>query len=305
MKRITRLWALLLVLAAVLCACGQNTDPAAEEVPPQETVAVQGITSLTLYDGTVTLRFLREAEDTWIWGDDPTFPLEQSAMAELLALPDAITTAEVVESPGELALYGLEDPQKYVSLTVGEEETTLYIGTQSTDQRWYALTPDGVVRLAPESVGTLLGRGIYAMAQVPQLPAIPEERLLTVTVTAGTEDASPLTIRARDGGRYRGSRDVTEATAPLASELAALTLSACVDYDPAEGAAAVCGLEPPAAVLHLTYLADTGAEKELTVTIGGETGDGGRYVTVNDDTTIYRMESASLTATLELAEKGL
>ena len=77
-------------------------------------------------------------------------------------------------------------------------------------------------------------------------------------------------------------------------ELGALTVTACVDYHPAEGAAAVCGLDEPALTLAMNYLSDTGADKALTLAVGLPTGDGGRYVTLDGETTIYRMEGGVL-----------
>ena len=96
-----------------------------------------------------------------------------------------------------------------------------------------------------------------------------------------------------------------EKTAALADEIAALTLTACVDYDPAEGAAAVCGLDTPEVTLTVNYLADNSAERTLILAIGLSTGDGGRYVALDGDTTIYRMEESSLTQILTLSETGL
>ena len=108
-----------------------------------------------------------------------------------------------------------------------------------------------------------------------------------------------------DGVRRSANRDVTAQTAALVEELGALTVTACVDYHPAEGAAAVCGLDEPALTLAMNYLSDTGADKALTLAVGLPTGDGGRYVTLDGETTIYRMEEASLAQLLTIAETGL
>ena len=110
---------------------------------------------------------------------------------------------------------------------------------------------------------------------------------------------------AEDGTRRSANRDVTEKTAALADEIAALTLTACVDYDPAEGAAAVCGLDTPEVTLTVNYLADNSAERTLILAVGLSTGDGRRYVALDGDTTIYRMEESSLTQILTLSETGL
>ena len=47
------------------------------------------------------------------------------------------------------------------------------------------------------------------------------------------------------------------------------------------------------------------ADKALTLAVGLPTGDGGRYVALDGDTTIYRMEESSLTQILTLSETGL
>ena len=117
--------------------------------------------------------------------------------------------------------------------------------------------------------------------------------------------AAGVGIAPQQGVRRSANRDVTARTAALVEELGALTVTACVDYDPAEGAAAVCGLDEPALTLAMNYLSDTGADKALTLAVGLPTGDGGRYVTLDGETTIYRMEEVSLAQLLTIAETGL
>ena len=148
MKRLLRLTALALGLTLLLSACGhKNTEPEREDAATQ-TVPVEGITGLTLCDGDVTLRFEKNEEGNWIWHDDPTFPLEQSAMDELLALPAALDGGETVTDGQELSAYGLETPAKYITVTADGEDATYYMGEETTDGRWYVLTPDGRVLYA-------------------------------------------------------------------------------------------------------------------------------------------------------------
>ena len=170
MKRLLRLTALALGLTLLLSACGhKNTEPERKDAATQ-TVPVEGITGLTLCDGDVTLRFEKDEEGSWIWHDDPTFPLEQSAMDELLALPAALDGGETVTDGQELSVYGLETPAKYITVTADGEDTTYYVGEETTDGRWYVLTPDGRVLYASAESKALLSRSIYDMAVLPQLP---------------------------------------------------------------------------------------------------------------------------------------
>ena len=302
MKRRIRAMALLAALT-LLCGCGKKEAQPQQEDMAVNIVPVEGVTALELCDGEVTLRFAR-TDDTWHWVDDGTFPLDQQAVAALLALPSSLAAAEPVQVQGELSGYGLETPKKYVTATADGADSTIYVGSQTSDGRWYVLTPDGVVRLAAQADGEALSRSIYDMAVLPELPAITEENLISLTLT-GAEGKQVTFSVDESGVRRSGARDVTEKTASLVDELGKLAVTACVDYDPADGAAAVCGLDVPEAILAVNYVNVHGGDGALTLTVGGSTGDGGRYVTLNGDATIYRMEETGLAQVLTLAALGL
>lgn len=302
MKRRIRAMALLAALT-LLCGCGKKEAQPQQEDMAVNIVPVEGVTALELCDGEVTLRFAR-TDDTWHWVDDGTFPLDQDAVAALLALPSSLAAAEPVQGQGELSGYGLETPKKYVTATADGADSTIYVGSRTSDGRWYVLTPDGVVRLAAQADGEALSRSIYDMAVLPELPAITEENLISLTLT-GAEGKQVTFSVDESGVRRSGARDVTEKTASLVDELGKLAVTACVDYDPADGAAAVCGLDVPEAILAVNYVNAHGGDGALTLTVGGSTGDGGRYVTLNGDATIYRMEETGLAQVLTLAALGL
>lgn len=302
MKQRIRAMALLAALT-LLCGCGKKEAQPQQEDMAVNIVPVEGVTALELCDGEVTLRFAR-TDDTWHWVDDGTFPLDQDAVAALLALPSSLAAAEPVQGQGELSGYGLETPKKYVTATADGADSTIYVGSQTSDGHWYVLTPDGVVRLAAQADGEALSRSIYDMAVLPELPAITEENLISLTLT-GAEGKQVTFSVDESGVRRSGARDVTEKTASLVDELGKLAVTACVDYDPADGAAAVCGLDVPEAILAVNYVNAHGGDGALTLTVGGSTGDGGRYVTLNGDATIYRMEETGLAQVLTLAALGL
>ena len=307
MKRHTRLLALLL-LAALLTGCGSNAQQPkeADAAVVQTALPPEGITALTLSDDTQVLRFRRDG-DIWYWQDDEAFPLDQAAMPALLEAAAAMTAAAPVPAGDDLSAYGLDDAKTSLSVTADGETLTFTRGDQAASGDWYLrCAEDGTVRTVSDDtvkVFQLLDGSIYDMAVLPVLPAITMDTLHTAAIT-GAGDVQ-INLRVVDGVRKVGSRDVTAETEALMDELSRLTVTACVDYDPAEGAAAVCGLDVPAAVLTLTYANAVGTEETLTVTVGLPIGDGGRYVTISGDPTIYRMEETSLVQLLTLAETGL
>ena len=305
MKRHTRL--LVLLLAALLTGCGSKAQqPKEADAAVQTALPPEGITALTLSDDTQVLRFRRDG-DIWYWQDDETFPLDQASMPALLEAAAAMTAAPSVPAEDDLSAYGLDDAKTSLSVTADGETLTFTRGDQAASGDWYLrCTEDGTVRTVSDDtvkVFQLLDGSIYDMAVLPTLPAITMDTLHTAAI-AGASGVQ-INLRVVDGVRKVGSRDVTAETAALMDELSQLAVTACVDYDPAEGAAAVCGLDAPEAVLTLTYANAVGTEETLTVTVGLPIGDGGRYVTLGGDATIYRMEETSLVQLLTLAETGL
>lgn len=303
MKRLLCLTAAL-CLALTLAGCKKEDAPVTADAAAQTAPQAEGMTALTLYDGSVTLRFDRGEDGLWVWRDDTDFPLAQEAMEPLLALPAALDGGEPVENAQELSVYGLETPEKYVTATSDGEDVTYYVGSAADDGRWYVLTPDGRVLYAADETKALLSTSIYALAALPQLPVIAPEKLVSVSILSGDGAGASFYV-AEDGSRRSGNRDVTAATEAAVAEIGALTLTACVDYEPAEGADEVCGLAEPAVTLAVNYVGDTGADKALTLAIGSAVGEGGRYVRLDSDSTIYRMEETALAAILTLAETGL
>ena len=97
-----------------------------------------------------------------------------------------------------------------------------------------------------------------------------------------------------------------ESTGDLLSDLEGISLTKCVDYKPTDEAAELCGFSAPRAVVTVLYLTETGTESSLTLTFGSDNLDGtGCYVRVNDDPTIYQVDSGDADAVLSLAASGL
>ncbi len=288
-------WAVLCaaLCLALLCACGQKrVDP----VPggPRPEPEAPRLTSLVCSNGELTLRFHKGEDGAWLWTDNTAYPLDGSCVDELAACALALEDLAPVPDPAGPETYGLYDARKYVTLGYSDgTSVTWRFGTQSEDGAYYCSSDADLERvcLAPDTLLARMGQGIYTMAVLPDLPAPSVDQLREVSVS---RDGYTDRLTTTDGRWLRSGSDVTvdPDVQQLLSSLCGLSLTRCVDFAPSAGAAALCGLEPPAAVVQVICAE---AENSYTLTVGGLTEDGAScYVTVNEDTTIYLMDASAL-----------
>ena len=295
-------------LAALLAGCGSSAGvPAQPSQPDAPTDMTEQTVSLLCSDGSVTLRFRQDENGLWQWMDDPSFPLDTQYVDELLSVANALEALTPISDPDEPGEYGLSSPEAYLMLAHSDgTERTWYFG-DSADGGRYACPADDTSRVcvAPDEIWLLIGRSIYDMARLPKLPQLTAERLCAVTVIRG-EERDEFTVS--DGVWMQNGSDATETerVTRLVELLGSLRVSKCFDYAPSEGVAEVCGLVSPAAVLEVTYVNTVGVDSTYTLRVGGLQAEGSaRCVTLDDDPTIYLMDSAALTVLTDRgAEEG-
>lgn len=302
MKRMLFLLLALLLVAAAFAACGK--EEADEAVADADNMLVTNVqlpiteASYLEYDnGKITCRF-RKDEDTWKWVDNEGFPLDPTGIETLLttlAEPgEALTPLETAIDPADC---GLDDPERYLTVTVGEETTTLYFGDQKGED-WYMGTSDvEEVYLASNALVSLMDVSVYDMAVLPTLPELTRDNLSTIAITEYGEISNTVRITKKVNGWFMGSKTLSDETlATIEAALADFSLDRCFNYDPSPDAAPLCGLDEPTARITLSYVNTVGTDTDLTVTLGLLREDGFYYATLNDDTTVYLIAQEKLAA---------
>lgn len=291
---------LLALMLLALAGCGKKEDHPQPEDPnvTQEEEAVP--VHLVCSNGSITLRFSLE-EGHWLWADDNTFPLDESYALALLETVQGIESLPPVTTAAQLADYGLDSPTKYVTVTDSQGASVTYrLGKESDGSVYvYREGAEATVYAVPDLMSQI-GRSIYDMMALPELPQLTAENVTSLTVTAGERT---LTLNPAEGAWTADGRDVTDQLADLTAWLGDMHLAACVDWRPSAGAAALCGLDKPAVTLTAAYT-HAGADRSLTLTVGGQRG-AGYCVTVSDDDTVYLMSAEALAPLLTLAQSGL
>ena len=244
MRRLYLLLAAVLT-AVLLCACGSSApapDPQPEE--PEQPSAEPQITALYCSDGDRLLRFHRDADGDWLWTDDISFPLDGRYVDALAAMLRELDALEAIPAPQGPESYDLYNVRRYVTVRWDDGvPVTYHVGKQAESGEYYVNStadPDRIC-LAPERILAAMGRSIYDMALLPQLPALSPQQLRSVTVQCGDQEDQ---ITVKRGRWLLDDRDVTDEprVQQLIELLSAPALSRCLDYAPSEGAAALCGL---------------------------------------------------------------
>ena len=305
MKRVILL-SLALVLTLSLMACRSKEPEDAADAADNNTLSNSAPltfaeASYLEYDNSqVTCRF-RKDEDGWKWVDDEEFPLDASYVEEILTALDAMSVSLTPVTPAvEPADSGLDEPDRYMTVTVGEEITTLRFGDQKDDGQWYmAIDGQEDTYLAADEFVKLMDRSIYDMAVLPTLPELTDDNLTVITVRQ-TEGEKTVRLSKTDSGWVNGGKALPDGIADIEAALADFTFDKCFNYDPSPDAAPLCGLDVPTATITLSYVNTVGTESSVVLTLGTLREDGAYYATLNDDTTVYLLSQDKIAPLLAL-----
>ncbi len=302
MKR-THLLLLVLLLAAVLAACGKKKEAdlsTAADNALSNTVQLSAVDAAYLeYDnGQVTCRF-RQDEGGWKWVDNESFPLDAAYLEQTLTMLDAMSASLTpLTAAVDPTVSGLDEPERYLTVTVGEETETLRFGKQAEDGRWYmSIDGDDGVYLAANELVEMMDRGVYDMAVLPTLPELTDDNLTVISVRDAEGRSARLT--KTEEGWVSENRLVPDRAQAVEDALAAFRFDRCFDFDPAPEVAPLCGLDAPT-VITAAYINSVGTETTLTLTLGTLREDGAYYVTLNEDTSMYLVSQDKVAAFLAL-----
>ena len=140
-RTVTILTAVLLVLlAAILVVLGiryrenRQETPEAPDVLAAASITSGEYSSLTYSNGSTTLSFIVDEGGSWVWDNDPKFPLKQDTVNAILGLLMNWRPQQTLAAEEDLSAYGLDEPTGFLTLS-GESGAlrTLSFGKVTTD----------------------------------------------------------------------------------------------------------------------------------------------------------------------------
>lgn len=285
-KKKKRLLCLLLVLPLllVILALMKNYNRSQEEKQEAEEEAakvyaaeIADVRSVSYRTESGEYTFEKE-EDVWVYKQDPDFPLAQTYPEQIISTFGKLEALRELKDGDDLEAYGLKDPAYTVKLTDAEgEETTLSIGNAVGEDYYLLNNTSGKIYTVSSSVTGTLQHTLEEMAQLDSYPNIGSGNLKKEVITRGDE------VTVYDSENEDDAKNITA----VAGGLGAVSLSSAADYSVEDKDLKGFGLDEASRItVEATYTKDD-EEQVLTLYIGGEDGDGNRYVMINDSRIVY------------------
>lgn len=286
-KKIKGVWilsgALILLLAVYfgMRAWNQNREEKEEQQAEADTVHVTetaaDIVSLKFDVGSGEMEFTKE-NDTWYYAPDRDFPLVQSYPEDMAAAAGNIIADRELTDGDALEDYGLDEPVYTLEYTDSEGNVTQVCFGNTTGDYYYVTVGDtGKVYTVESTITDSFNYTLADIAQYDEYPSIGSGNLVKEVITQNGETTT------YDKDNEDQEADITA----IAGGLGAVSLTEAADYSVADEDLAGYGLDETARItVEATYTQDD-EENILTLYIGGEDGNGNRYVMVNDSRIVY------------------
>lgn len=281
-KALLILLGVLIVLLAAYFALKAWNRQQAEKDEESDAVVVTQIDPAEIkaisYDIGDGERAFEKRDGTWIYTPDADFPLDQSVPETIAEDMGQLKADRELVDGDELADYGLEEPDYTVTLTEADGTVTeIKFGNTVDDYYYVSLDDSGTVYTVPSSAADNLSQSLNDMAQFDDYPSIGSGNLKKVVITSGE------TSTVYDSENEEQSEDISA----IAGGLGTVALSEAADYSVADADRGNYGLDNASrTTVEVTYTEDN-EDKTMTLYIGGEDGDGSRYVMIDDSRIVY------------------
>lgn len=239
---------------------------------------VSDVTAIKYDAGSGEMSFTQE-DGTWYPEDDKEFPLDESYVKTAVNDFGKLKAERELTDGDNLASYGLDKPAYYVTMTESDgTETTVYIGNTAGDN-YYASTGDKskIYTVA----GTVLDDLQYTledMAALDTFPAIGSGNMVKEEIIADDK----TTVYTSE------NNDDAEPIATSVGGLSVLNLDSVADYSAADADLSKYGLdEKTRTTVKVTYTDSGDEEKDVTLCLGSEDGNGNRYVQLDGSKIVY------------------
>lgn len=215
------------------------------------------------------MSFVKE-DGTWYMADDREIPLDQTYIDAMENTYASLTATRQIDEPDALSDYGLDSPAYTVQATDADGNTTTFSVGDAADEDYY-LTVDSAqapVYTVTSSAVSVLQYNLDTLVEKDTMPAIGSGNLLTAEFT-------------ENGQTTTYSSDDEELTTFGLDEASRTTVTLTYQESSSDSSDSDSGDSEEEDSGSLTY----------TLYLGSDSGDGTRYVQVQDSDLVYLVSS--------------
>lgn len=130
--------------------------------------------------------FSQDEAGAWYWTADESFPLEDTVILEILDLLSSWKPQQTLTDEAALENSGLDEPSASLTASTADgTSTTVLFGKTTTDGTSYYVRLNGdesTVYIIADTLYQLMSTSIYDMCRLPELPALTETQIRSVTI---------------------------------------------------------------------------------------------------------------------------
>lgn len=305
----------------------KESEEDSEESTTVFTASTDNIKSLDfMVDDTETT--FEKDDDSWVKKDETDFPVNQTTLDSAASAIASVDSDRVLEDVDDLSEYGLDSPSNTIKIVTKSDKedgdditTTLYVGDENSSTSQYYVRKDDdekTVYLIDSSCVEPFTKSLNDYAQMEDFPAISNTDTITKISVHGDNSYELSKDKDTSTWSVKGSEDEEKADSATVSSLVfsfgSMAYSSLADYKCDDKSK--YGLDKPYATITVDYQEEVAdedtssseeetkmADKQLTIFVGNETDDSGRYVMVNDSNEVYTMSTDTLSALTDKSEE--
>ena len=250
--------------------------------------------------------FIRQ-DGKWAYQEDPSIPLNELFLTNLLSNLRAVTSIKTIEEPGDPAQYGLDSPSCIITVTADGTQKQMKFGDETgMGGKRYVSNGDEKVYLISSSLLENFSYHLLDLVQVESIPAI--SRIDSYTVTGGAEELTLLHLEDVDGeprwAVKQGDSEVpihAARASNLATVITTVVFDRCANCKVDDTVLQEYGLGDDALTLTVNYTDPEGAQAVFTLVLSKD----GKYGYPKDSTRLYTVNDSIVKNFAELTAAEL
>ncbi len=311
MKRMKKM---LLLLGALVLVLGGYTlmNRQQETAPVQEENGSFALTAKTADDLTglewakdeVSFSFTRE-NDAWKMADNAAYPVEQSAMDELVDELIALEASRKLDNVTDAAMYGLAEPAFSVTAHWSNGTSTTYqMGDETPfgDGYYLALSDEAqTAYTVSSSLSTMFNKTMDDFAAMEDIPAVTKVTRLTIGATFDASYKEESTTINASQHWYAADGRALDGVDDLVTDAKAIAWSGLVEAVATEAQLTKWKLDEASAVA----LAQYDGEENATILFGTTDENGNYYARLPESTMVYTVAADSVSSLLNASPDSM